>query len=631
MGAGLAAAWWPLAGIAQDVPAEAAASGASDRAAGSGATPAGAEDGAAEDGAAEDRPAADRPAVEGSAGDARGTGGDRAPQRAAAVDVTGPQPAREAVVRALRGWQAAAPPRDAFGTQRAVTEARRIATEALATEGWFSPLLRVEDDGQRVRVAIDPGARATIEAVEIEFTGAIADEAGAARRRALREAWSLARGEPFRQDDWAAAKRRLLDAVLAQDFAAARLVDSRATVDADAARARLQVTIDSGPRFTFGALRVEGLASYDRSLVERYARIRPGDPYRAEALLALQATLQNTPYFGSVAVEIDRDPASARGVPVVVRVTETMPRTAGLGVGYSSNTGARGEITYRNIDFARRAWSLESGARIEQLRQLGFATLTLPPNRDASRDAFTLLGERSNIQNLTLRRVEAIATRSRVRGPFETRLSVNLQREERSVPAGPDRASKALTLNWSWTWRGVDDLVDPRRGTLVNVQVGGGTRALLSDQDFVRGFVRAQRFWTVRARDVFSLRATLGATLAPSREGIPQAFLFRTGGSTTVRGYSFESLGVREAGAVVGGRYSATVGAEYVNWFAERWGAAAFVDAGNAVDRASDWRAALGYGLGARFRSPVGPLALDVAYGQDVRRLRLHVAIAVAF
>ena len=61
------------------------------------------------------------------------------------------------------------------------------------------------------------------------------------------------------------------------------------------------------------------------------------------------------------------------------------------------------------------------------------------------------------------------------------------------------------------------------------------------------------------------------------------------------------------------------------------WGAAAFADAGDATDDRGGLDLKLGYGLGARWKSPAGPLALDLAYGQDERRLRLHFGIAIAF
>ena len=69
------------------------------------------------------------------------------------------------------------------------------------------------------------------------------------------------------------------------------------------------------------------------------------------------------------------------------------------------------------------------------------------------------------------------------------------------------------------------------------------------------------------------MRGELGATFAPSSGGIPQDFLFRTGGSNTVRGYAYQSLGVQEGSAIVGGRYLVTMSGEYTHWIKPTWGA----------------------------------------------------------
>ena len=116
-----------------------------------------------------------------------------------------------------------------------------------------------------------------------------------------------------------------------------------------------------------------------------------------------------------------------------------------------------------------------------------------------------------------------------------------------------------------------------------------------------------------------------------SREGVPSILLFRTGGDTTVRGYEYQSLGVPLGDAIVGGRYYAIASAEAIRWIDETWGIAAFVDAGNAVDSIHDFKFALGYGIGARLRTPIGPFRLDVAYGEETREWRLHFSVGLTF
>ena len=111
----------------------------------------------------------------------------------------------------------------------------------------------------------------------------------------------------------------------------------------------------------------------------------------------------------------------------------------------------------------------------------------------------------------------------------------------------------------------------------------------------------------------------------------PEDFLFRAGGSRSNRGYAYQSLGPIEGSAVVGGRYLATANLDYIHWLNHEWGAAVFYDMGNASDSTRDWKPEKSYGLGARYRTPAGPLALDLAYAERDRKFRIAFSVTVAF
>jgi translocation and assembly module TamA len=162
------------------------------------------------------------------------------------------------------------------------------------------------------------------------------------------------------------------------------------------------------------------------------------------------------------------------------------------------------------------------------------------------------------------------------------------------------------------------------------VQVGYGIPGASTEQ-FGRVIGKSVLWWPLTKVNNLTARLDGGAVLAQSRVGIPSNFLFRTGGDTTVRGYAFESLGVPEGDAVVGGRYYAVGSVEIDHWINSTWGLAAFVDAGDATDAWDDFHVALGYGVGARVRTPIGPFRLDVAYGQEERSVRVHFSVGLAF
>ena len=179
--------------------------------------------------------------------------------------------------------------------------------------------------------------------------------------------------------------------------------------------------------------------------------------------------------------------------------------------------------------------------------------------------------------------------------------------------------------------RRVDDLLSPTRGFMVDGRLGGGIPGLSSD-GFLRAYVQAAAWWPIDRMTELALRGEFGAVLAKDAANIPAVYRFRTGGDTTVRGYAYQSLGVDTgSGAVVAGRYLVVASAEIIRWINETWGIAAFVDAGHAADDLSGLDPAVGVGLGARLRTPIGPFRLDVAYGERTGSVRLHFSVGVSF
>ena len=119
---------------------------------------------------------------------------------------------------------------------------------------------------------------------------------------------------------------------------------------------------------------------------------------------------------------------------------------------------------------------------------------------------------------------------------------------------------------------------------------------------------------------------------AQSRDGIPSTLLFRTGGDTTVRGYAFESLGVQDGDAIVAGPLLRRGSVEATRWIDAVLGHRRVRRRRQCVRLAvATSHLALGYGVGARVRTPIGPFRLDVAYGQESQQVRVHFSVGLAF
>jgi translocation and assembly module TamA len=211
------------------------------------------------------------------------------------------------------------------------------------------------------------------------------------------------------------------------------------------------------------------------------------------------------------------------------------------------------------------------------------------------------------------------------------RVGLSYTFERKSPDEAQDSIARALAPVAEATWRWVDDLIDPKKGGVLKVRLAAGGVAFLSTQDFVQAYGTYQHWIPLGANDQLLLRAEIGRTFAISREGIPEDFLFKAGGSRSNRGYAYESLGAKDGDAIVGGRFLLTGSAEYVHWFTKIIGSALFYDIGDAGDEKAALNGNPSYGVGLRLRTPAGPLALDVAYAENLRKARLSFSVSVAF
>jgi translocation and assembly module TamA len=311
-------------------------------------------------------------------------------------------------------------------------------------------------------------------------------------------------------------------------------------------------------------------------------------------------------------------------------VIEAPTRRLEGGIGYSTDVRYRANASYRDVDINDKALQFEAEGRIESKTQTGSLRFTQPPNEHGWIGTYSAQAERTDISSLVTR-TASIGTRWHwIDERNERAFSGTFYQDEQEPQGAPPQTSHATYGEVERYWRRVDDLVAPSKGWITALFLGGGVPGL-STRGFGRAIGRYAAWLPIDRRYALQFRAEAGAVLAPTRDGIPSALLFRTGGDTSVRGYAFESLGVKQGDAVVPGRYYSLVSAEAIRWISELWGIAVFVDAGNAMDSLSNVHLALGYGIGARVRTPLGPFRLDVAYGQDEHQVRVHFSIGVSF
>ncbi|MBE3027495.1 autotransporter assembly complex family protein [Janthinobacterium sp. GW458P] len=551
--------------------------------------------------------------------------------------------------------------------QRLVRDTPEQAKNLIATAGYYTPVVtvRVDTTGAKpvVIVDVEPGQPVTVDKVELELRGFDPTPPLAASEpfdtEALKRSWPLKSGSVFRQAEWESAKRALLREVVQTRYPRAQLVDTQAVVDPETHKVSLLVVLDSGPELRFGELRIEGLKRYDASIIRNLDKIRPGDYYSESALQSFQARLQDTGYFASVEVSADMSSilgeqieagqesqqaeaagaapearAASRGpaplLPLVVRVTENKQQNVSAGLGFSTNTGNRAQLNYDNLN----VWGtrFKSAITMETKKQAAHANFYFPTTERGYNDSAGASFERSDISN----EITAVTTISAKRNwggtNLERSLTFEFLSEDKTVVGLEQTRSKSLPLTYAITKRSLDSLLFPTRGYVINAQVGGALLPVLTDERFVRVAGKAVYYRPLGEKGELIVRGEMGALGSKEKRGVPAVYLFRAGGDQSVRGYGYQELGVKEGDATIGGRYMLTGSAEYQYWFKPKWAIAAFYDAGNAADTVKTaMTPKSGYGLGGRYKSPVGPINVDVAYGHAVHAYRLHFSLGFTF
>ncbi|MCG1017679.1 autotransporter assembly complex protein TamA [Mycetohabitans sp. B4] len=515
-----------------------------------------------------------------------------------------------------------------------VTAVPQQVRDLLSTEGYFEPVVRTDvraDKRRAVTVHVEPGPRTHVSAVELSFTGPMLTEAPE-KEKAVRSAFGLTSGEPFTQTAWDEAKKASLKTLQSHRYLGATIARSQARINPRTHEASLSITYESGPTFTIGPLDVSGTRRYPQSIITNVNPLGPGEIYSAERIAELQRQVQNTPYYASVGISVDDDVRQPQNTPVHVKVSEYQYNAVRTGIGYSSDTGGHIQGAYSYLDMFGVAWPFSFSGRLDQTQQYGQVQLSMPPGPRAWTN--TLLGSytRTDVSGTDIHsaRVGAQRTRTSQNIDYNYQVLFYLDRLDQNS-AGPT-VSRALVPAWLWTRRNVDDPVFPRAGNLLRLEAGLAIKGVMTDQTFGRAYANARQYVPIGRRDIVLLRLQAGGvfTTGGSR-GIPASLLFRAGGTETIRGYGYDSIGNNVGGSVLPTKYLLSGAAEYQHWFNHDWGAAAFWDIGTATDNWTEKFFYQGVGVGARWRSPVGPINVDLAYGLRNHSWRPYLTLGIAF
>lgn len=532
---------------------------------------------------------------------------------------------------------------------RLIVLAESNVRNLVGTLGYFSPDIRITRESgvnQRltIAIAIEPGEPSVIGEVKVDFLGDIAQSTDADainQSESIRRDWRLPAGRTFTQDAWDGAKTQALRDLVGRRYPAGKLDTSRADIDALNRTAGLSLTLDSGPLYRLGQMQVTGVERYDPVLVPRLARLPEGSVYDQRLLVEAQQRLASSGYFDSAYVFVDPDSDSA-AAPVQVQVREAKLQKIILGVGITTDSGPRASVEHTHQRVPGIGWRAATKLQLEKKAPFAQTEWTSIPDEASWRWVALARAERLEDDELITRCQRLRFGRTQAGDRIDRSIYLQYDRAQvQGAGLGVNSAAQAgdgsaLSANYVWTGRYFDSLPFPSQGYGLGFELGGGTTLGDNRQPYTRTVGRWLGIKSLE-RGRIAMRAEGGAVLAKDSAAIPGTQLFRSGGDSTVRGYGYRDIGIPLRNGVIGpGRYLAVGSVEWQRpilrgGLPSEWEHTLFVDAGAVADKLQDLRPSVGVGTGVRWRSPIGPLQADVAYGIKAKQLRLHLSVGFVF
>ena len=538
-----------------------------------------------------------------------------------------------------------------FDRQLLEDDVRRIE-QLLRDHGYYSSSvtrdIAFRDGGRKVdvEITVDQGDPVEVNSLVVRVLADWPNDYAAAVRKAI----PLREGRRFSQIKYRESKVVIAEMLSGEGYVLAE-VESEAIVNLRKRGVDVEFVVDPGRRYSFGDATFSGNSSIATGLLEREIEHEKGEVFSPKKTRKSRSNIFKTGFFSSVIVDLDYD-REALEIDTRYSVTESKLGTVKLGAGYATEDRFRAQLAWTQKNFL-------GGGRILRVTS-GYSSLTR--GLWAKLDQPHVVGRNSNLSFLVDIRRDDFPGYEGVSYDFDSTLSkelwddltvsgsvvliyADIDSQVVRTPTERARDNVYMTLvALGLEYDGTNSFINPTRGSRALLSLERPFQiASSSSTDYLKSLAEF-RHYVDAFGFVLGKRFTIGNINTFGATGpidVPIFKRFFAGGSTSMRGYSFQELGPLNSSRDPLGGNSIMVGNVEVRFPPLRkLGAVAFVDYGNVYPESfgfdlGDLKYAAGAGL--RYHTAIGPVRLDFGYllnpaaAETDRRLRIFVSIGQAF
>lgn len=536
-----------------------------------------------------------------------------------------------------------------FEARRRARAAAEDVIAVLRSEGYYaydvSPEIGDTDPPHPV-VQVKPGPRFTLGAAQVAWQGEAPD---AATDTAAKGAVALRPGAPGRAVDVIAAEGRVVAEIQKRGYADAAAEPREVIVDHADHTVRPTYRIAAGRLVRLDGLDITAGGRTNPAWLRKLAPWQSGDVYDPEDVAELERRLLDTSVYDSVTVALaPPEKATADGLrPVVVSLAERKGRTIEGGASYSTTEGMGVNARWTHYNRLKRADTISLFGQVSDRDSRAGVDLSLPhwlrPQQTLKTSAVGYR-VRTDAYDETGAGVSADVTRRYGKTSYVTlggSVDLSQTKELRAgtlTTLGRDLVTVAalgdVLLDRS------NDPLNPTRGWRLTARLE--PTVILGDTNlpYLRAVAQGSYYQPLdrQGRTVVAGRLRLGRIINGTVNQIPASQRFYAGGGGSVRGFPYQAVGPRlDDNTPRGGVFLFESSLEARRDVTEKWGVAAFVDAG-AVGSSGpiDFQdLAIGAGVGVRYNLGFAPIRLDIATPVAKRRneppIQVYVSIGQSF
>jgi translocation and assembly module TamA len=406
----------------------------------------------------------------------------------------------------------------------------------------------------------------------------------------------------------------LLEALRNASYAFATVSPPFAVATPQTATLDVTYTIVSGPRVDIGRIDFSGLQRTDPGFLRRHIALKQGQPFSDTAVNGARDSLLGLGVFSSVS-PVPEHPGD-HITPIMFRVIEQKRHVVVLSGSYATDTGFAISTSWEDRNVFRHAETLTITATANGLGGTG----TTAPGYDARGQTLSLSVEGLK-ESLTAYNRTAILLGAALSRPITSDTAISFGpsfTSEKVAQEGTDRTYILLQFPIGFTYNTSNGPLEPTHGISAGISftptepLAGDSHPFVIFQGNIATYIPVE----AGGRGVIAMRAMAGSIQGATQFQVPPDQRFYAGGSGTVRGYTYQTIGPLFADDnPEGGDAMDAFSLEFRQHVWGNIGVVPFVDAGQVSVKSTPFvgRMDIGAGLGVRYYTGIGPIRFDVA------------------